>query len=256
MLSIIIPSYKDPCLAKTINSLLTNAKGEIEIIVVLDGYFPTFDLPEDSRVIYIYQENTGMRGAINTGIAFANGEYLMRTDEHCMFAEGFDEALVKTIEDNWIVTPRRYKLNPVEWKVMEDGPIDYEKLVIRETPSRKFSGVEWKGRAKERRDIMVDETMWMQGSCWFMTRSWWDKVISELQSEGYGTHYQDTTEMIFKTWRAGGKLMVNKNTWFAHKHRSFNRTHHYSEQKAIPEWEYALNLWSGDYEKVRKEWGI
>jgi hypothetical protein len=31
--------------------------------------------------------------------------------------------------------------------------------------------------------------------------------------------------MVFKTWKAGGKLMLNKNTWHAHKHRSFARTH-------------------------------
>lgn len=40
MLSVIIPSWKDPLLQKTIDSLLENAGGEIEIIAVLDGYWP------------------------------------------------------------------------------------------------------------------------------------------------------------------------------------------------------------------------
>ena len=49
--------------------------------------------------------------------------------------------------------------------------------------------------------------------------------------------------------------MLNKNTWYAHKHRSFNRTHHYPTEKAIPEWKYALEKWLPDYERIRKKWG-
>ena len=37
MLSIIIPSYKDPLLQRTIDDILENAQGDIEIIAVLDG---------------------------------------------------------------------------------------------------------------------------------------------------------------------------------------------------------------------------
>jgi hypothetical protein len=172
-----------------------------------------------------------------------------------MFGKGFDSIILETIQDNWIVTARRYKLDPVKWKIMPNEPIDYEKLIIKEEP-RKFAGVHWKNRGKVRKDIAIDETMMMQGSCWIMPRKWWDSVIVKLDSEGYGTLYQDTTEMIFKTWRAGGKLMVNKNTWFAHKHRSFNRTHQYSITKARENFEYALNLWMPDYEKVRQEWRV
>lgn len=32
---------------------------------------------------------------------------------------------------------------------------------------------------------MVDETFAMQGSCWLMKRSWWDKVIGELDTKEY-----------------------------------------------------------------------
>ena len=38
-LSVIIPCHKDPYLQKTIDSLLENATGEIEVIAVLDGYW-------------------------------------------------------------------------------------------------------------------------------------------------------------------------------------------------------------------------
>jgi len=90
LVSVIIPSYKDPYLFKTIQSLLDGVKGEVEIIPVLDGYWPDKVYP-DPRVKYLHLgTNRGMRRAINTGIAIAKGSYLMRSDEHCMFADGWD----------------------------------------------------------------------------------------------------------------------------------------------------------------------
>lgn len=261
MISIIIPSYKDPLLQKTIDSLIDNAEGEIEIIAVLDGYWPVIPLKDHKKVRVLHLgKNQGMRRAINAGVAIAKGEYLMRTDEHCMFAKGYDRVLTERFKDDWIVYPVRHYLDTDKWEVMDKKPNVYNKLVIDQSHN-KFSGVDWKSREEGRKDKMIDESMAMQGSCWIMKRSWWDSVIEELQNEGYGPHYQDSHEMVFKTWKAGGRLMVNKNTWYAHKHRDFNRTHN----NGTPEnpsnneacWKYSLDIW-GDYYKnvIRPLWQI
>ncbi len=259
MLSIIIPSYKDPLLHKTIDSLLENAQGEIEIIAVLDGYWPTIPIKNDERIKVLHLgKNQGMRRAINAGVAIASGEYLMRTDEHCAFGKGYDVILTKDCKPNWIVTPRRYFLDPVNWQIMEIPPVDYMKLKIVHVGNgiRKFSGVDSPGNNEP-----IQESMAMQGSCWVMKRSWWDKIIGELQNEGYGPHYQDSHEMVFKTWKAGGKLMVNKNTWHAHKHRNFPRTHN-NGTKENPSnneacWAYSLKMWEDYYVKeIKPKWGI
>ena len=230
----------------------------MEIIVVLDGYWPNPPLKEDPRVKILHLgKNRGMRGAINAGVAVSKGEFIMRMDEHQIVGKGYDAILIKDCEPNWIVTPRRYFLDPVKWEVMDIPYQDYEKLIIAGSKRRKFTGHPWPERDKEREGIMVDEKMAMQGSCWLMRRSWWDKVIGELQSEGYGTHYQDSTEMVFKTWKAGGKLMLNKNTWHAHKHRKFPRTHGYGGALADASFKYALDTWEDYYEKViRPKWKI
>jgi glycosyltransferase involved in cell wall biosynthesis len=258
MISVIIPSYKDKYLNKTMKSILENFTGDFEIVPVIDGYLPEEPLIKDSRIKPVYiGENRGMREAINRGVFWSSGEYIMRSDEHCMFGNNFNGVILDTIQDNWIVTTLRYFLDPIRWKVMDKRPVTYEKLVISDNPDKKkFSGVEWVTRAKKRKYLHLDETMAMQGSCWVMKRSWWDKVIVKLESNGYGTHYSDSIEMVFKTWKAGGKLMVNKNTWFAHKHRNFKRSHHYSTEKAMPEWEYALDTWKDDYMKIKEAWGI
>lgn len=257
-LSVVIPSYKDRFLIPTIDSLLSNSElgDQLEIIPVFGGHWPTFKLREDPRVRCLHLgEDRGMRGHINAGVSVARGEFIMRLDSHCMFAKGYDKELTESCQPNWIITAKRYFLDPVNWKVMDIPPIVYEKLVIQ--GGIKFAGQRWRSRTKERKDIMIDETMAMQGSMWVMPHEWWNKVIGELQVEGYGTLYQDSHEVVFKTWKAGGKLMVNKNTWFAHKHRSFTRTHNYGKAEATPGWKYSLDTWREYYEKeIRPKWEI
>jgi len=259
MLSVIIPSYKDPLLHKTIDSLLDNAQGDIEIIAVLDGYWPKEKIRDDERVKVLHLgKNRGMRGAINAGVAISQGEFIMRTDEHCEFGKGFDVTLTSSCEPNWIVTARRYYLDPEKWEVMDIPPVDYEKLKVRDFGEglKKFEGVVWKRRAREKKDKMVDETMAMQGSMWVMSKKWWEQTIGELDTKHYGTMYQDSHEMVFKTWKAGGKLMVNKKTWFAHKHVSFARTHHYSRSQWELGVKYAYETWKDYYQEIKEKWEV
>jgi len=258
-LSIVIPSYKDPLLHKTIDDLLEKAEGEIEIIPVLDGYWTTEPIREDPRIKIVHLgKNRGMRDAINAGVLVSTGDYLMRADEHQMFDKGFDTKILSTIEDNWIVTPRRYALDVKKWEIMDEiPPVDYMALRIGRVSDTvsKFAGVVKPGDDKQ----MIQESMAMQGSCWFMKKSLWENVIVKLQTEGYGPLYQDSHEMVFKLWKAGGKLMINKNTWHAHKHRSFPRTHN-NGTKENPSnneqcFKYSLEQWQEYFEKeIKSKW--
>ncbi len=260
MLSVVIPAYKDPLLHKTIDSLLVNAEEEIEVIAVLDGYWPEQEITKDERVRILHLgKNRGMRGAINAGVSIAQGEFILRSDQHCAFAKGYDVVLTRDCKPNWIMTATRYFLDPIRWEIMDIPPVNYEKLVIQ--GGKKFAGQRWKERDEERKDVMIDETMAMQGSMWVMSKAWWEKVIGQLQTEGYGQMYQDSHEMIFKTWKAGGKMMLNKNTWFAHKHRSFTAGRHEgTKQNPSLRGEsglYALKVWRDYYEKeVKPRWKI
>ena len=225
-LSVIIPSRQEQYLNATINDLLKKAEGDIEVIVVLDGYWPT-SIVEDKRVLYIHHglihENKGMRAGINKGVALSTGEYIMKIDEHCLMDQGYDRKLKADCEDNWVVIPRRYRLDAENWKVLEDGrsPIDYMYLAYPyERPLDKtcgLHGAEWK--RPDRKDILIDDTMSWQGSCYFMKRSYWDSLIKELDEVNYGTFTQEAQEIGNKVWLSGGRLVVNKKTWYAHFHK-------------------------------------
>src|SRR5947207_6659252 len=131
MLSVIIASRVDEFLQKTIDDLLAKAAEEIEIIVVLDGYWPDPMVKNDPRVTVLHHgmvhDNKGMRAGINASMAVAKGEYVMKIDEHCMVEEGYDKKLKADCEDNWVVIPRRHRLEPESWTLIEDGrrPVDY-----------------------------------------------------------------------------------------------------------------------------------
>jgi hypothetical protein len=245
---------------KTIRDLLDKSElgDQLEIIDVLDGYWPNFEMIQDPRVRYVHLgKNRGMRGAINAGVQVARGEFLMRVDEHQMFGQGYDRILTSQCEPNWIFTPKRFFLDPVKWEIMDIPPVESAKLVI---AGGKFNGSKWDSHSEKHKDDMIYETMAMQGSCWVMPHKWWNDVIGELQTEGYGPLIQDSHEMVFKTWKAGGKLMVNKNTWHAHKHRSFARTHN----NGTPEnpancdagYAYAIKVWGDYYKEIKEKWGI
>lgn len=257
--SVVIPSYKDPLLQPTIDSLLRNSQlgDELEVIAVMDGYYQ--DLKDDPRVVVVHSgKNRGMRESINTGVKIARGEFIMRTDEHCMFCPGYDKIMSESCKPNWIMTGMRYFLDPVKWKIMDIPPVGCEKLVIQN--NMKFAGARWPNRDKSEKGKII-ESMAMQGSMWFMPRKWWQDVIGDLQTEGYGPMYQDSHEMIFKTWKAGGKFMLNKDVWFAHKHRSFARTHQEGTKENPSRreegWKYAVDLWKDYYDtEIKPKWKI
>ena len=122
MVSIIIPARTEKFLNRTIQDVLEKATGKIEIFPVLDGYpddFP-YEKIKDPRVKYVslpLPENfeRRKRQAVNTAVSISHGEYVCWMDAHCVLAKGFDEVLSRDCEDNMVMVPRRYKLNPETW---------------------------------------------------------------------------------------------------------------------------------------------
>src|SRR5687767_13818196 len=126
-LSVIIPSRNERFLPQTVADIYRHAVGEIQVICILDGYWPEPIIPDYPGLILLHRpESLGMRNALNSAAAIATGEYLMKCDAHCAFSEGFDQVLLADIEDNWIVIPRRDRLDAENWTRQETGkpPID------------------------------------------------------------------------------------------------------------------------------------
>jgi len=248
--SIIIPSRNEQFLGKTVNDLLAKAAGEIEVIPVLDGYWPNPPLVEDKRVIQLHRGKAlGMRAAINYGAQVATGQWLMKADGHCMFAEGFDETLKKETEEDWLAIPRRYSLNAELWERNPKMPIDYHYLdcPMVNTNYFQFHGIPWNEMTKQKFDdprYEIDDLMSWQGSMWFMNRSLWERV-GPMSEKLFYTFSQEPQELGNKVWLGGGRIVVNKHTWYAHLHKGkqYGRGYSISGSEVVEGHKRSANYW-------------
>jgi hypothetical protein len=174
----------------------------------------------------------------------------MKTDEHCLFAEGFDETLKAECADNWLVIPRRYSLDAERWAIEDNpkGPRDYHYLScpvwsIRERDDYSMHGLEWPERTKARlAGYDMDETMSWQGSAYFMTRRHYE-WLGPLQEANWGGFAGEPQELGLKTQLSGGKIMVNKKTWYAHLHKGKKYGRGYRPDKAEISRGHEYNAW-------------
>ncbi len=245
-LSIIVPARNEPYLNKTIMDVLEKATGNVDIYVVLDGYEPT-DLFTHNLVhnIRIPLGDGGCHGrhGINMAVDLTDADFLLKLDAHCLLAKGFDEQLIKDSKENRVQVPRRFRLDALEWRILEDGrpPIDYEFIIFSVLATNKFI---WGTKWDDKRGPMIDDVMHFQGSCWFMPKAWFKKC-GLMQTEGYGGFVQEPEEIIFKTLKNGGEVKVNKNTSYAHFHKNLEdrKWFIFPEDELKKGYEYSFNKW-------------
>ena len=255
MVSIGIPSKTEIFLEKTIRDILEKATGEVEIFPILDGYEPPAEeIVDDPRVHYIRLPATDYskkRQGINQFVDMCKGEYVMWCDAHCMFAKGFDEQLVKDSQPNWVQVPRRNRLDAENWCLQIQGddrpPIDYEHIMFKPLMEGGIHGFRWDERTYDRKDIMVDDTLCVQASCFFMSKEWFKKMgFMDLKYQGWG---QESEEICFSTWLNGGFVKTNKNTWYSHLHKGskYGRMYHLSRRENQKSYDYSIKHWFGDH---------
>ena len=242
-LSVIIPARSEMFLALTVENILKNIRGNTEIIVVLDGAWADPGIPDNDRVTLIYNhESIGQRAATNQAVRMSRAKYVMKIDAHCVVDEGFDVKLMKDMQDDWTVVPTLYNLYGFDW-VCPDGHKRYQgpsgpckdcgkptkrDIVWKPRMSRKSTSYcfdsephfQYFGDYKKIQDKQgqLVDTMSLQGSCFMLTR---DKYIElNICDEAFGSWGSQGIELSCKTWLSGGRVVVNKNTWYSHLFRT------------------------------------
>jgi glycosyltransferase involved in cell wall biosynthesis len=254
-LSILIPARNEMFLARTIQDALEHIEADTEIIAVLDGQWadPPIDQHERVNVIYI-PEAIGQRAATNIAAKLAQGKYVMKVDAHCSFDQGFDRKMIEAFQqtgDDVVMVPIMRNLWAFDWKCYHCGWKKYQgptpaqcdqcgkgdKLkrkimwVGKERPQSTSYSFDaephfqyfetWKHRApyqEAKQNEGITETMSLQGSCFMSTREkYWEW---ELCDESLGNWGNQGIEVAVKAWLAGGRVLVNHKTWYAHMFRT------------------------------------
>ncbi len=272
--SIIIPARGERIenLERTLRSIKDNATGDYEIIIGFDGEPDlTEELGEvlyDPRLKIIkFPSIVGIKTNINAMAAMATGKYIYKSDAHCRFGKGFDEILQQNMEEDWIVMPR-FKIIKDDWSIqMRDGQeefYDYFYLCCPFTDPKGFrfkAGGHWGERTRERNpesnnpaswskttgiDLWIDETPQIHGSGWFMTKDRFFELGGFPNIDPYG-HAQEPIWLALKNWLMGGKVMVNKKTWYAHLHQQGNkRGYHMDREQENKSYKIAADHFVGD----------
>jgi hypothetical protein len=166
----------------------------------------------------------------------------MKCDAHCAFDKGFDVKMLKEMHDDWTMAPLMKNLHVFDW-VCPDGHRRYQgptgpclecgKETVRDfvwrakpspnsvsycfdsTPHFQYFG-DYTKRPEGQGE--VTETMSLQGSAWMLTRDkYWELGVCD---ENFGSWGSQGIEVAVKTWLSGGRVMVNKKTWYAHLFRT------------------------------------
>lgn len=245
-LSILIPARNEMFLSRTVEDILKNREADTEVIVVLDGQLADPPLKQDERVNVIYlPEAIGQRAATNLACKLSQAKYVMKVDAHCSFDKGFDRKLIADMQDDWTVVPTMRNLWAFDWKCYNCGLRTYQgptplkcstcgstnikrKMVWigKERPQSNsycFDATphfqyfrEYNKRPEGQGDLT--ETMSLQGSCFMCARDkYWEW---ELCDEKLGNWGNQGIEVAVKTWLAGGRVMVNHKTYYAHLFRT------------------------------------
>jgi len=196
-------------------------------IFVLDGYWPNPPLKDNPKVKIIHRGVAqGLRDGINSAVAISNSKYILKCDAHCMFDEGFDVKLMADCEPNWVSVPIRKRLLPETWELEEvkgRPDVTYMYLTYPYNADGSFYGIHGKiwntlNVREDLKAIKIDDLMTAQGSAYFMHRDYFYE-LELMDKETYSNFWDEFLEVGMKCWLSGGRVVVNKNTWYAHWHK-------------------------------------
>jgi len=252
-LSVLIPARCEEFLAKTIENILENIESDTEILVGCDGYWPVPEIKDHPRVkILHYSESIGQRAMTNQLCRLSTAKYIMKLDAHCAVDKGFDRKMIEKMEDDITMVPVMRNLHAFNWVCIGKNLGDGNKTAgCGEIRYQGPSGVCTKCGGETKKDICwiaktnpqstayrfdkdmhfqywndfgkkqkgeLTETLSIQGSCFMLTREkYWELDIC---SEEFGSWGQQGVEVACKTHLSGGRVLVNRNTWYAHMFRT------------------------------------
>ncbi len=179
---------------------------------------------------------------LNQLCRLAKTKYVCKLDAHCSIDEGWDLKMLKAFEevgDDVVMTSTMKNLWAFNW-VCECGRSHYQDKgsvctcgktmkkdicwIAKKSPNSTafcFDSTphfQYHNAFKAQQKGLYVESMSLQGSCFMLTReNWWKFNICD---EEFGSWGSQGIEVACKFWLSGGRVLVNRDTWYAHMFRT------------------------------------
>lgn len=204
MISVIIPSYKN--MGMLIKNLKHNLPylSDCEVIVVNDdpGNSISNDLKDFKVKLIENSENLGFGGAVNTGVKYANGKYIMLLNSDVILeSDSFKKSLNHFKQD---------KVFAVSFAQIEKN----EQVVGK-------NSIYWNHgllHHKRASDMKPGITAWAEGGSSIIDR---DKFLKlNGFDEIYFPFYWEDVDLSYRAWKQGYKVIFDPTTKLTHHHES------------------------------------
>jgi glycosyltransferase involved in cell wall biosynthesis len=209
MISVIIPAHnEEKYLSRTIQNIYATATGEIEVIVVLNGYDQEVEPPPHRARVIRFPENMGERVAMNAAARLARGEYLLRIDAHCDFSPTGWDAMMAEVTGDKIITVAILTALDKNWNRLKGHWYGMCRLM----PNME---AKW---LKPNRDHnaykTVEPNMAFTGCGWLIpTRFYWELGGADESMPKMGAIGE---EFAVKAWLNGGKVQSRTDVIIGH----------------------------------------
>lgn len=246
-LSICIPGRNEHWLARTCADVLAHSGDQTEVIAVIDGQAAGPEPEPHPRLrVFRLEQSIGQRAAQNYGVRQSTARYVMKLDAHCAVEPGFDAKLLAVMADDMTLVGTMRNLHVFDWVCdfcgyrryqgprpdacpecqadaghFEQDVVWHPKPNPASTAYRFNKALRFKyfpELQKQQGKTGLQETMSLQGSCFMASReAYWER---ELCDESWGSWGQQGSEVALKTWLSGGRVLVLRDTWYAHLFRT------------------------------------
>lgn len=217
--SVIIPAHNEQeWLNRTIQNILTTARGDIEVCVVLNGYDQEVhaDTIRHRVKVLRYQENMGERLAMNSAAQMATGTHLLRIDAHCDFSPDGWDVMMEEVTGEKDITVAVLTATDKQWKRIPGHWYGFCRLLkTADEQGRLGLEAKWQKPNKDK-DIyqMLEPNMAFTGCGFMLRRDFYfqiggaDEDLPKMGAIG--------EEFAIKAWAAGGKVQTRTDVMIGH----------------------------------------
>jgi len=238
LVSVIIPVYNsEKYLYETLNSVLSQTYENIEVIVINDGsndksekIILEFKEKYEKKLVYIYQDNSGVSSAKNKGLSIAKGEYIAFIDSDDLWEDTKIEKQINMIMHS---QSKACYCGSIEWDVARNIKSKRRSKFIQGNillPYLKFKiWIPTNTFIVERKLIHENKIIFTEGCEWGEDFEFYIKVASMCKMCSVKEYLA-----IYRKSREGSLTLKNKNKfvsfdvwkrlikWFYHNEKKIN----------------------------------